>query len=87
MFRHISFINERMGRTGVKKREKREIKLFANKRKRKESGVTTALSRTAVSAQGVLEWQSSICAASGGLPIIFSSPGRRPPESWWQLCL
>ena len=35
MFHHVSFINERIGKTGVKKREKREIKLFTNKRKRK----------------------------------------------------
>jgi len=46
----------------------------------RESEVTTALSHIAVSAQGVLVWQSSICAVSGGLPILFSSPGQRPPE-------
>ena len=87
MLRHLSFINERMGRTRVKEREKREIKLFTNKRKRKGVLGDYCIEHTAVSAQGVLEWQSSICAVSGGLPILFFSPGRRPPELWWQLCL
>jgi len=80
MLCHISFINERTGRTRVDKREKREIKLLQIRGRERESGVTTALSHTAVSAQGVLEWKSSICAVSGGLPILFSSPGRRLPE-------
>jgi len=62
-----------------KERKERSNCLQIRGRER-ESGVTTALSRTAVSAQGVLEWQSSICAVSGGLPNLFSSPGRRPPE-------
>ena len=35
MLRHVSSVNEETGRTRVKKREKREIKLFTNKRKRK----------------------------------------------------
>ena len=38
MLRHVSFVNEGTGRTRVKKREKREIKLFTNKRKRKVLG-------------------------------------------------
>jgi len=74
-----SSMKERVEPESRKERKERSNCLQVRGRER-ESGVATALSRMAVSAQGVLELQSSICAVSGGLPNLFSSPGWRPPE-------
>jgi len=87
MFCHVSFINERMDRTGVKKREKGEIKLFAHKRKRKGvrgdyciepySSLSTGSTRMAILHLYCIRW----------IAYSFSSPGQRLLELWWQLCL